>query len=338
MRINKKYIGLEETNYILNYIRDRYNVIFRPKTEDELFGRNAFIYQTVTELFISYRGDKIPCQYVFNLSSDEITKNKTITGLAAYQMLRQKAKIEKLTEEQIKEFDIEGLTCAGDIYTNPKFNNKRVNAYSYDMNSAFANAMKMPMPIMSECRRYDYPRAGEIGFYLDGYYLRLMDIKRPCLCDWVFKAEVNTGFVKFVDTYYKKKKNAKDAIEKAKYKAILNYSVGYLQLVNPFLRAAIIGYSNNIMANLIDENTVYSNTDSIVSLVPRNDLNIGTELGQFKIEHEEATPFALRGNTYQWGLEKPVYRGIPKIYFDKFKEIKGRDFDLMIDSTPGQLN
>ena len=33
-----------------------------------------------------------------------------------------------------------------------------------------------------------------------------------------------------------------------------------------------------MIKDLVDENTLYCNTDSLVSLVPRNDLNIGTNI------------------------------------------------------------
>lgn len=36
----------------------------------------------------------------------------------------------------------------------------------------------------------------------------------------------------------------------------------------------------------MDENTLFSNTDSIVSLVPRPDLKISDNIGDFKIEHQ----------------------------------------------------
>ena len=36
----------------------------------------------------------------------------------------------------------------------------------------------------------------------------------------------------------------------------------------------------------MDENTLFSNTDSIVSLVPRSDLKISDNIGDFKIEHQ----------------------------------------------------
>lgn len=43
---------------------------------------------------------------------------------------------------------------------------------------------------------------------------------------------------------------------------------------------------NKFIKNLMDENTLFSNTDSIVSLVPRPDLKISDNIGDFKIEHK----------------------------------------------------
>ena len=135
---------------------------------------------------------------------------------------------------------------------------------------------------------------------------------------------MESPFKKFVNRWYEEKKNAKTKQQKAKAKGMLNYSVGYLQRVNPFLRSTIIYYANKMIKDLVDENTLYCNTDSLVSLVPRNDLNIGTNIGEFKVEHEGQ--FAFRGFNYQWD-NSVSYRGIPKSWFKP-------GFDILVDNIP----
>lgn len=82
----------------------------------------------------------------------------------------------------------------------------------------------------------------------------------------------------------------------------------------------------------MDENTIYVNTDCIVSVKERDDLEIGEEVGQFKLERD-GEDFACNGDVHQWNLEKPAYPGIPKEWFLKFPE-----WDLLKDPPPPNQN
>ena len=75
----------------------------------------------------------------------------------------------------------------------------------------------------------------------------------------------------------------------------------------------------------MDSNTIYCNTDSLVSIVPRKDIITGQGIGQFKIEKKGK--FIFKGFNYQWKGEPPSMRGIPKSWFKK-------DFDLAVDTIP----
>ena len=75
----------------------------------------------------------------------------------------------------------------------------------------------------------------------------------------------------------------------------------------------------------MDEDTLLCSTDSLVSKRKRDDLEIGTEIGQFKLEHEG--DFCYDGMNYQWNLEIPTYRGIPKSWFKK-------GWDIAKDKVP----
>lgn len=71
------------------------------------------------------------------------------------------------------------------------------------------------------------------------------------------------------------------------------------------------------------------NTDSIISLVKRDDLELGSEIGQWSIKHQGE--FAYIGSTYQWNDEIPGWRGIPKAWFPK-------GFDILKDEAPDRCN
>ena len=176
-----------------------------------------------------------------------------------------------------------------ELWKNEKYEGTRNYAIGYDLNSSYSFAMLKDMPDTSKKPKTGFIKKGEIGFDFEG---------KPIFEGWslwVFPL-MESPFKKFVNRWYEEKKNAKTKQQKAKAKGMLNYSVGYLQRVNPFLRSTIIYYANKMIKDLVDENTLYCNTDSLVSLVPRNDLNIGTNIGEFKVEHEGQ--FAFRGFNY----------------------------------------
>ena len=145
---------------------------------------------------------------------------------------------------------------------------------------------------------------------------------------------IESPFKHFVEQYYAKRKKAK-GIEKEKIKQILNYAVGYIRRKNPFIHSCILSRSRYYIESLIDENTLYSNTDSIVSKERRLDLEklIGTEIGQFKVEHKGS--FAYTGSGYQWNYESPSIRGRSKEWF---KNAYPNGFDILKDEIPFMAN
>ena len=98
-----------------------------------------------------------------------------------------------------------------------------------------------------------------------------------------------------------------------------------MQNRNPYIRANIIGLCNDKIKSLIDKNTLYANTDSIVSLIERPELELGDNIGQWKVEHRGK--FAYIDYSYQWNETCPSIRGKPKEYFPE-------GFDLLTDDLP----
>lgn len=142
---------------------------------------------------------------------------------------------------------------------------------------------------------------------------------------------MESPFKRFVNKWFGIKRYGTPE-EKIKAKQMLNFCVGYMQRTNPFIRNTIVERCNLKMEDLIDDNTLYCNTDCIVSLVPRTDIELGGGLGEFHIEHEGT--FAYNGFNYQWNYELPTYRGIPKNWFIEFEKKHKRKWTILDDSIP----
>lgn len=310
-------VSFEEMNAALEYC-DKYRVIkYDQKPANEEMAANAYIEDKTVEFTLTYRrGPK--CQtLVFRKDGGEFIQRN---GLEAFRILNKYYNIPRAkfpcSDGQHSE--------AGYLYNNPKLSGHRYeNCYGYDINSAYTAAMCEDMP---DTR---YPakigkclEEGEIGFRPD--YRITTQVGMFCM--YVYP-RIESPFKKFAEVWYAKKKNATNKADKAYAKAILNCAVGYLQRVNPVLRTAILSYANQRIMSLVDENTLYCNTDSIISRVRRPDIekNLGPGLGQWKIEHQGA--FAYIGFSAQWNNDLPIYRGIPKAWFSN-------GWDILKDPLP----
>lgn len=218
---------------------------------------------------------------------------------------------------------------------NPDYEWQRIEAWSYDLNSAYSDAMMRGwIDVSRDPIAKEIEPETEIGFDFDddtGYLV----LKRCGYCMHTFKkCEVPDGVRKYVRKWYDIKRQASakgDYATKIMAKQHLNYIVGYFQRVNPWLRAWVVCSCNEYIEELLDENSLYWNTDSICSRARRPDLeeNLGTELGQWKMDHQGVV--AYRGLAYQWNMEKPTYRGVVKSWFPD-------GWDILKDEVPSSAN
>lgn len=337
----KRQVNYKEMKKILIDVKKSCKEIFdREKEDGEYFMSNAYTWinrrnRTLNVAYVTYIEEKNevgPITYYLYLDGKEDYVSK-LEGTASYAILRRYYKEEQWTGEYVG-------SAKQLLYKNEKPLYKdgyegRRPCYSYDMNSAFAWAMTLPMPDITSIRRNARIGNGEVGFiYKTG------DDLEPCIdvgeyCDFVCKL-MDSPYKKFVETWYGKKKNALNSEDKIDAKTVLCHSVGCLQYHNPFIRAMIVGMCNMYIESLIDDNTVYANTDSIVSVVRREDIeeNLGTDVGQFKLERNgELFAFAKDTMNYQWNLEFPKAKGYLKSKYRQFAKDNGRAFDILIDNV-----
>ncbi len=240
---------------------------------------------------------------------DETESDKMVNGAEAFRIMQKYYKTPIVKAP---------INSSGLLYYNKKSNKTRQYAYCYDLNSAYSFAMLQDMPDTENPLPQGIIEENQIGFDQDGI---LLDTG---LYAYYRFPSMESPYKEFVNVWYNIKRTTKDKDEKTKAKNILNFSIGYLQRKNPFIRARILGYCNNTLKKLMDENTLMCSTDSLVSSVPRDDLDIGDGIGQWKLEKEGM--FAHIGLGYQWD-NKVSYRSVPKTWFKE-------GFDLLTDKLP----
>lgn len=274
---------------------------------------------------LTYRSNEGVVTYKVQLDRSECDCNRQIDGGDAFRTISRYYRTPRYkTDRNDKcDFDLDvAINATPLIWMNPKYEKTRQHVYYYDLNSAYATVMA----------NYDFPDTsvepvskvvseGEIGFDNDGLL-----VHPGQYASYVFPT-MESPFKSFVARWYKRKKNAKTPAEKIKAKNMLCYCVGYWQIINPFLRAFVVNSCNEYIQSLVnEETTIYCNTDCIVSLVPLPELKIGEELGEWKFKEGE---FAYIGLNYQFNGETPVWRGIPKGWWDKHP-----NFDILKDEPP----
>lgn len=330
MKNTIEYLDFNEMNDELKYARLYRHIVFE-KPQDRGQGQDTAYIQDGKKYFDLWirRGTK---KHHYRLAKDGEDMRETISGAEAFRVLNTFYKVPRL--------DILCDRNKGDyvaaspyLWKNPRFERTRNYCYSYDQNSAYAWAMTQPMPDTEQPHHAGEIIEGkEIGFAIrpkrddpDSYCLVA---KWSGIADYIFPL-MPSPFMRFVEIWYNRKLHPKSEREKIKAKNVLVYSVGYMQTCNPFLRAAILGYSERAVRALVDDNTIFANTDSIVSLVPRDDLVMGSGLGEWKLEHKGM--FAFVGFNYQWDFDPPAYRGVPKAWFKT-------GFDILRDPLPEAAN
>lgn len=334
----KRYIAcdLNTINKVIKHTKDIGGAFFFVPFEPSIHGsikNNMFIEDGMRFIRATAKYDGRVSTYVFDKTTGkkEDAVQGCDAGMSAWICLCKmvgKENIHRIVNEEDLETgkNVKPFSTSPFIWWSEKYDRTEQQAIDYDMNSAYAYAMLGDMPdtkgvssVDIVCYNSGIVKEDELGFDVSG---NLVDT--GCFALYKFK-RMKSPFKKFVEYYYTLKSTATNKEARKHAKNILNMSVGFLQRVNPFLRATIVSRANKFIQSLMDENTIYCNTDCIISLSPRNDLKLGDGVGEWKIENQGS--FRYVGSNYQWNGEVPTYRGIPKKWFKK-------GFNILTDEIP----
>lgn len=334
---SKQVKTVEEFNKILKLVREHTPVYYNShkwgRLNNHSLANYSFIEDNsvnikVTTKFYNYKLSKNfePCTFEFRKDGEEKAEVKSAELYATMQKYYRAPDFKddfKLNLKKTKEGKFE-LSAAPLLGFKKQYDNTEQYLYVYDLNSAYAAQMINKIPDTTSYQLRTMVHEGEIGFLL----AEKLPLVHSGYADVVFKL-MESPYKKYIKKYYDIKRNSTGE-EKQKAKNQLVVSVGYLQRKNPFIRSYIINSCNEFIERLIDENTVMWNTDALYSLTKRSDLEIGDEIGQFKLEYEGL--IRHKGNTYQKVKTGEVsYRGVNKTWFDA-------NFNLLTDPTPKQHN
>lgn len=206
----------------------------------------------------------------------------------------------------------------GLLWHNEKYMNEEIkNVWCYDLNSAYLSILgKGYYPNVEKDFGPGIIKENEIGFSDWGGVISLS--KEGEFAEHRFEKVYSKELMKWAKdkyAYLNMLKVNKEEAKKTEMKLAIVAAIGIIRNHNAFLYEYIVGSCKQYMESLIDENTLICNTDSIICIGERKDLNIGTKLGEFKLEYSEVD-FIYYNSNYQVSKDKNViytkYRGIPK--------------------------
>lgn len=317
MKLNKKLVLPETLAKIIEYALNTEKSVFKgAMTKNDYLKDCCYIIDGPLTIHVITEYEGKTCNYYTYKDGREIIEGVPEGSTCYCIMARHYWKPEH-------EIPSCGLSATPALGYNLKYNKTRNYAYSYDLKSAYAGVIVNGWIDTTTGPMEKIVEEDEVGFTAD--LSQLVEVGEYSM--FVFKkCAPPPGLLKFIEVYYNRKEHPKDRKEKVTAKNMLCHPIGCLQNKNYFLRAYVVASCNTYILNLIDENTLHYNTDCIVSLTRRPDIeaNIGPNVGQWKFEREGM--FAYRGYTYQWDNEKPTWRSVAKSQIPE-------EYDVLNDNT-----
>lgn len=300
------------------------------------FKTNAYVWDTGRgTMHLCYRMGTKNFNFATKLdgTDEDKAKEQIVSGGTSYRIMQRYNKLPKVHPEWHKLLP----SCRAILYYNKNYSGTTIDhAWSYDMNSAYCHIlMHYDFPDLEHPLDIGVVESGQIGFNAD--FTKLIHKGNLAVNRYPL---MESPYKKFAETRFEKIKALRSAGRKAeskKYKSMLTNGVGYLVYARPIDRNYIILCTNEIIEKCIDKYgdvILFANTDSLTSSIPLQDLDIGDNCGQFKIEHEDA-PFQYNGVNYCWLGEIPKVRGKSKgfwKYGDTLSNVTdARAFKYMMD-------
>ena len=288
-----KQCSINEFNSIIDSLKDR-KFIFEDADYRDI-GPRVYLWSNISKAFLVYNeySDKIVTRcletdlndqyedgYFYNMES--VQNSAKICGKAF--------KFPRVVEDKSEAT----VNASGIIWSNPKYNNKPIYCYEYDMHLAWLGVfMRCPLPNTEvQPRLRGIVGHNEIGFVkngLDGYNCGDGVVFEGNYADYIFPIMYCPN-VKYCEKLLNDINNLTGLLRKSR-KGRFNKWLGTMQNKNPYIRVAVIAQSNKYIINLINKyrnKLIFSVTDSLGSIekIPELDALIGDGAGCWTLKNE----------------------------------------------------
>ena len=348
-----KAVDIETFNKILDRHRGAH-VVFYPwerRQKNENLNNTAFIVDKMVNIEITTMYWEYPHAVTYKCRKDGAALNPT-TGRAAFKEFQKCYRSPRLDHDQefIAHFPqlkngVFIASAAPLIGYSPEHDRENNYVWVYDTLSAYAEPLLSIIPDTRKKRYNSIIKPGEVGFLQVGAR-GLVLCEDPGEYADVVCPVMPSPYNEFARRWFDRKQNAKTPEDKLKAKSILTFAIGYLQRTNPLLRCWVVEKCNKKILSLLDDDSILWNTDAIYSLRPRDDIKIGENIGDFRLEYvgelehkgcnyhkKNSGEYSVRGVPKSWFSDEniltdelPTKTGENMYYFDKEK------FKLCINS------
>lgn len=315
-KIKEVPVNLEQMKEILAYVKEYFNYSYSKPPTDKRIKAEVYIddcpkYLKVTGKYIN--SVKLTT-YIFSKDGREVELEPSVSDVYK-EMVRKTSGYHDLLDEDEK---YDNYSSSPFTFSDYRYWYKEQNVISYDVNKSYFYLMSQDFPDTRQPKGKGIVRPREIGFRDSGKVIQSRDGRLRLQLQLVKPGEYadfryprrESPFKKYVEYKQKQLELATTKEEIKRIKQSINYSIGNLQHHNPIWRAWIVESGNKRIKSFMDKNTIYCNTDCVVSLVPRPDIPVSDKVGDFKIEHQGKC--TIENATITWEDGTDNRKGVPK--------------------------
>lgn len=296
----------------LNYMRFEEKQIYSPEYMNAILGDKDRIALSVSEerkSFVTAVNKVTKKAFSFSLFGDEIVYYqdiKHITAVANGWFTHVKRLTFKDHDINGKGVEVDGPCQRLDPSDFPNIKFKYLDqsiiegVTCLDLNSAYLSVLaKGYYPNLDKKREDGFVKEGEIGFTNWTGVLKMVKVGE--YAETIFEIGYSKELVKWAKDKYAhlcllKAQNKRN--EADDFKASITRMTGVIKNHNPYLYVYIVGTCKQKIFELVDENCINVVTDAIYFVGKvKPGLDIGTKLGQFKVEFEDCIYYRPTLNT-----------------------------------------
>ena len=315
-KIKEVPVNLEQMKEILAYVKEYFSYSYSKPPTDRRIKAEVYIDDCPKNLKVTgrYINSVKLTTYIFSKDGKEVELEPSVSDT-----YREMIKKTEDYHDLIKDDGyMDNFTSSPLLFSDYRYFYKPQEVICYDTNLTYFYLLGQDFPDTRQPKGKGIVRPREIGFRISGRVVQGNDGKQRSQLILVNPGDYAdfrypkrpSPFKRYVNYKLEELKLVKNKEERSKVKSSINKSVGNLQHHNPIWRAWIVESGNRRIKSLMDKNTIYANTDCVVSLIPRPDIPVSDKIGEFKIEHQGKC--TIEGMTITWEDGTDNRRGVPK--------------------------